>query len=145
MRTTHPILAGMAGTAAMTAMMYMAPLMGLPNMNVPAMLSMMLGAPLIIGWLMHAMIGVAFALLYARLFHRAVKNIGNPVVRGLLFGTVVFLLAQVVMAMMTRMMGAAPAPAGGMLPMMIGSLIGHLVYGTVVATLLNPAARAAHS
>ncbi len=139
MRNKQALIAGLAGTAAMTMAMFMAPLMGLPKMNAAAMLSMMLGIPLFLGWLMHAMIGAGFAMLYALFFQRVVKSINSPVVRGLLFGFAVFIMAQVAMAVMGAMMGGGPAPAGGMLPMMLGSMIGHLIYGTVVALLLRPA------
>jgi len=58
------IVGGIAGTGIMTLIMLMAPMMGIPKMNPPEMLSGMLGLPLIIGWIMHFMIGIVFASFY---------------------------------------------------------------------------------
>lgn len=133
----NTILAGVAGTALMTIVMFLAPMMGLPEMNAAAMLSMMMGFPIVIGWLMHFMIGVIFALGYTFLFASKVK-IQNLIVKGAVFGFAVFIFAQIAIAMMGAIMGPMPAPEGGMLPMMIGSVIGHVMYGIPVALIAKP-------
>ena len=58
------ILAGVIGTAIMTVFMMIAPMMGMPKMSPPNMLSGMLSAPLIMGWIMHFVIGIVFAYGY---------------------------------------------------------------------------------
>jgi hypothetical protein len=62
------ILAGVIGTAIMTVFMMIAPMMGMPKMSPPNMLSGMLSAPLIVGWIMHFVIGIVLLriLLCAR-------------------------------------------------------------------------------
>ncbi|MBG0780957.1 MAG: hypothetical protein H0S84_01675 [Bacteroidales bacterium] len=42
----------------MTLIMMVGPMMGMPKMNPATMLSMMMGFPLIVGWIMHFMIGL---------------------------------------------------------------------------------------
>ncbi len=43
------VLSGIAGTIAMTALTYMAPFMGMPEMNIPKMLSDFMSVPIIVG------------------------------------------------------------------------------------------------
>ncbi|MBI2427327.1 MAG: hypothetical protein HYV29_00750 [Ignavibacteriales bacterium] len=133
----NTILAGVAGTVLMTVVMFLAPMMGLPEMNAAAMLSMVTGFPIVIGWLMHFMIGVIFALGYTFLFITNVK-IQNLFVKGATFGFAVFIFAQIAIAMMGAIMGGMPAPEDGMILMMIGSIIGHVMYGIPVALIAKP-------
>ncbi|MBI1807950.1 MAG: DUF2938 family protein [Ignavibacteria bacterium] len=123
------IVAGFAGTLAMTMVMLMAPLMGMPPMPIGKMLADFMGMPEALGWIAHFMIGTALALIYASVF--ASKLPGSGVVRGTLFGLLPWLMSQV---MVNPMMGAGifasntPAPV----MMVIGSLMGHMIYGAVV-------------
>lgn len=91
------ILAGIIGTAIMTMIMMIAPMMGMPKMSPPAMLAAMLSLPLAAGWIMHFMIGVIFAFAYTYLFAPKVK-ISNGIVKGALFGLATFVFAQIMMA-----------------------------------------------
>lgn len=123
------ILAGLVGTAVMTMLVFMAPLMGMPDMNIPAMLSGFMGVPLFVGWLAHAMIGTILALIYVYVFIS--KLPGTPLVKGALYGLIPWLAAQV---MVNPMMGAGVFASQTAAPMMmvLGSLMGHVVYGAVV-------------
>lgn len=126
------LISGIIGTVVMTAIMFIAPMMGMPKMNPAAMLSGMMGTSIVIGWLMHFMIGVIFAAFYVYLFHPKV-NIKSKILKGAVFGIAVFIFAQVAMAIMGAMMGGMPKPEGSMLLMAIGSIMGHVVFGIVVA------------
>lgn len=130
------ILAGVIATAVMTGMMFMAPMMGLPKMNIPQILSGMLGVSILIGWMMHFMIGIIFAIVYVYLFNPRV-HIHNGAGKGLVYGIVVFVFAQIMMFLMSKMM---PMPASSMetnmVLMMVGSLIGHLVFGLLLGLLV---------
>lgn len=121
--------AGLLGTAAMTALGAMATSFGL-EMNAAAMLSGAVGIPLWAGWLAHAGIGVGLAWLYALGFARALS--GPAFAKGALFGLLPFLLAQLgVMPMVGA--GVFASQMGQAAPMLVlGSLMGHLVYGGVV-------------
>lgn len=131
------IIAGIVGTAVMTIVMFLAPMMGMPKMNPAAMLSAMMGVPILIGWIMHFMTGIIFALGYVFLLSNLVKKINSKVVKGAIFGIGVFIFAQVMMAIMEAVMGGMPAPQGNMLLMFIGSVMGHLVYGIVTVLSLG--------
>lgn len=124
------VIAGVVATAIMTVVGVMAPYMGLPKMNPAEMLSGMLGLSLAIGWIMHFMVGTIFASAYVYWFDPTIK-INNAFWRGLVFGLAVFVFAQVMMFLM-GMFITMPTPENPML-MIVGSLIGHLVYGVFVA------------
>lgn len=130
------IFGGIIGTAVMTVVMFIAPLMGMPKMSPPQMLSAMMGFPITVGWIMHFMIGVIFALVYAFIFINLVKKINN-ILRGAIFGLVVFFFAQMAMAIMGFMLGGMPPMEGSMMLIMIGSIMGHLIFGIVVAQFVK--------
>ena len=122
------ILAGLVATAVMTIMTMMAALMGV-KMDIPAMLSGFMQMPIFVGWIAHFMIGTTLGVIYAVFF--ASRLPGSPWVRGAVYGLFPFLLAQVaVMPMMG--MGLFTANAPNQMMLVMGSLIGHLVYGAVL-------------
>jgi uncharacterized membrane protein YagU involved in acid resistance len=129
---TRALVAGIAGTAVMTLIMMLAPKMGMPPMNVPAMLASFMGLPIILGWIMHFMVGTVLAVQYAAF--AANRFPGAPWLRGLLFGLAPWLMAQVAL---NPMMGAGFFAANTAAPvgMVMGSLLGHMVYGAVVGSL----------
>ena len=126
------VLGGIVATAVMTMVMFVAPLMGMPKMNPSAMLAGMMGFPIIIGWVMHFMVGVIFALVYVFLFAGIFSKISSKIAKGALFGLVVFLFAQVMMAVIGAVMGGMPSPEGSMTLVILGGIMGHVVYGIVV-------------
>ncbi|MBI4535325.1 MAG: DUF2938 family protein [Ignavibacteriae bacterium] len=129
---SRAIIAGFFATAVMTMMMVMAPLMGMPEMNIGRMLAGFMGMPVALGWGAHFMIGIVLAVTYTVAF--AGRLPGSSLVKGLLFGLMPWLMAQVVV---NPMMGAGlfasdtPAPAA----MVMGSLMGHMVYGAVLGVV----------
>ena len=131
------IIGGITGTAVMTMVMFVAPMMGMPKMNPAEMLSMMMGLPLTIGWIMHFMIGITFALIYAFFFIKVVKKISNNILKGAIFGLAAFIFAQIAMAMMGAMLGGMPPMEGSMMLMMIGSITGHVIFGIVVTAFVK--------
>ena len=49
--------------------------------------------------------------------------------KGALFGIAVFIFAQVMMAIMSAVMGGMPSPAVSMTLFILGGIMGHMVYG----------------
>ncbi len=92
------VLAGLAGTAVMTLLMYAAPLIGLPSMDIMGALGSLLpGAPTyLVGGSIHLGIGLTLALLYASLF--AGRLPGPGWFRGALFSLLPWLFAITLMA-----------------------------------------------
>lgn len=146
------LLAGFVATAAMTALMYMAPLMGMPKMDIGTMLgTMFLASPAPAFWLglmIHLMMGtVLFPAIYGFALQPS-RSSGTG--RGAAFGLVLWAAANLmVMPMMGAIhpmvkSGMMPAPGflmlnlGVMAP--VGSLMGHLVYGALLGKLAGPKA-----
>ena len=131
---TKALLAGVVGTIAMTMLTYIAPMMGMPEMNIPQMLSGFMGVHILAGWLAHFMVGTGFALLYAYIFASWIP--GPPVVKGAVYGLFPWFLAQI---MVNPMMGAGVFALNTAAPMLmvVGSLMGHLVYGSVLGVVYS--------
>jgi uncharacterized membrane protein YagU involved in acid resistance len=145
---THPTFAraalgGLVGTLAMTAMMYVvAPMMGL-RMDIAAMLGSMLGGSWTAGLMMHFLNGaVIFPAIYVYALYAHLP--GSPAVRGTVWGVALWLVAQtVVMPMMGA--GLFSSAMGGMMAAM-GSLIGHVLYGSLFGIVASaPEPRVAHA
>ena len=120
---------GLIATAAMTLLMLVAPMMGMPKMPIGEMLAGFMGVPVAFGWIAHFMIGVVLAAAYVVFWKDRLS--GKPVVKGLLFSLIPFFMAQIIVM---PMMGAGlfSMNSGAPMMMVMGSLIGHLVYGTVL-------------
>lgn len=96
---------GLAGTAIMTMMMYIAPRMGMPKMDMPRMLGTMFiskeGSATALGMVIHLMMGAIFAIIYAWLWS---LGLGSATWWwGLIFGAVHGIVAVVMMPVMLRM------------------------------------------
>src|SRR5690625_708616 len=129
-KSQKSIIAGIIGTAIMTIVMMLAPMIGMPKMSPPHMLSGMLGVPIAAGWIMHFMIGIIFAFTYTYMFtSMKIKNIW---MKGAVFGIIVFVFAQIVMAGMGMLM-PMPKMEDTMMLSLIESFIGHIVFGMTVA------------
>jgi uncharacterized membrane protein YagU involved in acid resistance len=130
MNTARAAAAGLIGTGVMTALLLVEPSVGLPKIAMGQVLSTALGLAsahlatgAALGWLLHFLIGMVLALIYAAYFDRRLP--GGPLVRGLLYGVVVFVVAQLVFM---------PLVGGGVFShgdpeLLAGSLLAHLVYG----------------
>jgi len=130
------LIGGIIGTAVMTLVMMIAPMMGMPKMSPPEMLSMMMGFSIVVGWMMHFMIGVIFAMAYAFFFINVVKKVSNNILKGAIFGMAAFIFAQIMMAIM-GMMFPMPPMEGNMILMMVGSIMGHVIFGITVAMFVK--------
>lgn len=130
---------GFAGTVVMTAMMYMvAPMMGL-RMDIAEMLGSMLGNNWMAGMMMHFVNGtIIFPLIYAYLLYAWLP--GSPTAKGTAWGVILWVLAQVVV--MPMMGGGFFSMAMGGMMAAVGSLIGHLLYGSILGAIAGaPEAR----
>jgi Family of unknown function (DUF6789) len=140
------VIAGLVGTVVFSMLLWMAPKMGMPKMDIVGMLSTMFGREnRLLGWMMHLMMGVIFALIYAFLWSKGI--LGPSWLGGLAFGAVHWLIVGMIMGMIPMLhigirRGEVKAPGlwmtnnGGMLAF-VGGLIGHVVFGIVVALVYS--------
>jgi hypothetical protein len=134
---TKAIVGGLAGTVVMSLMMrFVAPMMLGHPMDIAGMLANMMGGVWAVGMAVHLMNGVViFPLVYAFIAFRYLP--GPPVLRGLLWGTVLWLAAE---TMVMPMAGAGffSSEIGGVKAVM-AALMGHLVYGALLGSIAGPA------
>jgi len=126
------LVGGISATIVMTLVMVMGAMMGMPKMAPWEMLADMMGTSILVGWIMHFMIGIIFTLIYAYFFMGIVKGVSRNTFKGVLFGIAIFIMAQVAMALMGKGM-----PEEGMFLMVMGSLFGHIIFGIVVALIVK--------
>ena len=142
MNLKRAVAAGLVGTAVMTCLMLVAPVVGLPRLAIGQLLSTLLAVSIAFlpigpaaGWALHVAFGVLLAIIYAAAF--AGRLPGSPLARGALYGFLVFVLAQLTFM---PLVGAGVFSRGDV-PMILGSLLGHLVYGGLVGIIYGePAA-----
>jgi len=135
MNTSKTIVAGVAATAVMSVVaMFVAPMMGMPKMDFGHMLGTgnpMMAMPYAAGWMIHFVVGIVMALVFAAVVRG--KLPGNSVVQGMLYAFVIFLMAQL---LVMPMMGNGVF-SGGNMQLIMGSLIGHLVFGAVLGAVVG--------
>ena len=134
------VLSGIAATIVMTLLMILGGIMGLPEMSPPDMLSSIIGISDLGGWVIHFLIGITFAAGYVFVFNGLLKKIQNTVLKGAVYGVVAFIIAQISFPLMGAIFGEAnmPEPEGSMALLMIGGVVGHIVFGIVIVLMTNP-------
>lgn len=127
------ILGGFVATVAMTIVMYAGPAMGMPKMDIAAMLGSLLGGNWWLGMTLHFLNGsIFFPLLYAYVLFSVLP--GAAWLKGVQWGLILWFLAQgMVMPMMGMGFFSAGAPAP--FPAVAGSFIGHSIYGAILGAI----------
>jgi uncharacterized membrane protein YagU involved in acid resistance len=135
--------AGAIGTGVMTGLLLVEPSVGLPQIAIGQILSTSLGLASAhlpfgpaIGWIIHLLVGIVLALIYAGFLIGRLP--GGALARGALYGLLVFVVAQLVFM---------PLVGGGLFSngewqMLAGSLFGHLVFGGVMGWIYGDPAHA---
>jgi uncharacterized membrane protein YagU involved in acid resistance len=127
------MVGGLAGTVVMSLMMrFVAPIMLGHPMDIASLIGKMMGGSLAMGLVVHLMNGVViFPAVYALVAFRMLP--GPPVLRGTLWGGVLWLLAEAVVMPMAGA-GFFSAEIGGATAA-VAALIGHLVYGALLGLI----------
>jgi len=140
---TKAVIGGVAGTVVMTLMMmFVAPMMTGQPMDIAAMIGDMMGGSYMIGMIIHIMMGVIlFPLVYVYVVYSLVP--GSPVVKGLIWGVVLWLMAAAVVMPMAGA-GFFMSNIGGMMAV-VAALMGHLVYGGLLGYLAGDGSSTANA
>jgi len=136
------VIAGLVGTVVFTMVMVMAPKMGMPKMDIVGLLGSMFGGEnRALGMIIHLMMGAIFAIIYAYLWGAGIGTLS--LLGGVIFGVVHWLVVGLMMGGMPMLhtgikSGSVEAPGAFMLKSggpvaFMGGLIGHIVFGIVVA------------
>ncbi len=133
MNAKRAMAAGAIATASMTALLLVEPSIGLPQIAIGQIVSSTMSAVSSRtavgpagGWVVDLIVGIVFAMVYAGYFDRRLP--GGGFTRGLLFGCLLFVFAQLTFAPIT----GSGFFSRGDFQLLIGGLLGHLVYGGVV-------------
>jgi uncharacterized membrane protein YagU involved in acid resistance len=127
------ILGGFLGTVLITLMMYyVAPLMTGQRMDIAAMLGSMMGNNWSLGLMAHFLNGtIIFPAIFVFALYKVLP--GSPWLKGTLWGAALWLVAQVVV--MPMMGGGLFSASMGGMKAVIGSLMGHIVYGLTLGAI----------
>jgi len=139
MNAKRAAVAGAIGTGILTALWLVEPSIGLPKIAIGQILSTFMSVSVAHlhvgatgGWIVHLLVGILLALIYARFF--ADRLPGPPAARGAMYGALVFVIAQ---SVFMPLVGAGVFSRGD-IELLIGSLLGHIVYGIVVGWIYHP-------
>ena len=147
MNILNAVIAGVTASLVFSFVLAMAPKMGMPKMDIVDLLGSMFSARTnqALGWTMHLMMGIVFALIYALLWSSGIS--AATWVGGLIFGVAQWLVVGMVMGMMPMMhvgikSGAVKAPGlwmtnNGGLMAFTGGLVGHMIFGIVIALVYS--------
>ncbi len=138
MDVRRAIAAGAIATGVMTALWLVEPSIGLPKIAVGQLLSTAMSVSVARwsmgpsgGWIVHLFVGIVLAVIYDAAFARWLP--GRPAVRGAIYGAMVFCVAQIAFMPLV----GAGLFSNGDVELLIGSLLGHLVYGVVVGWICS--------
>ena len=130
------IFAALTAVAVMTAFMLVAPLVGLPKMNVGVLLGSMLGGSEVAGWFAHVLIGIVLVFPYLFFFNQWLP-VENKVARGTIYGILVFVFSEIIFAII-NLTGHMPDFAKqDMARMIFGNALAGMIYGTVLGAFLE--------
>lgn len=130
-KITAGVIAGLLATIVLSLLMVMKNMIGImPDIDIIAMLAMKMGGDMAIGWMIHFMIGaIGYGLAFTFIFSQI--NFGNLIVRGMLLGTLGWLMMMLVlMPMMNAGVFGLNMPSGMMAP--LATLMLHLTFGAVL-------------
>ena len=130
---TKIVIAGVAGTFAMTVVMLVGPMMGAPAMDMGIMLGTenpMVAMPYWTGWMMHFVIGIVLTYIYAAFLMDKLPSDGWK--QGAIYSIAPWLVMS---AVLSPMMGLGFF--GGTMMMAVGGLVSHLAYGSVMGYVMS--------
>jgi len=121
-------IAGVVATIVLSLMMLIKGKMGvMPELDIISMLAGMMGGALLLGWVMHFMIGVSYGVVFHLTYDKLPTN--SLIIKGLILGIVGWL---VMMLMLMPMVGAGlfGMKMGVIAPIM--TLVLHAIFGAVL-------------
>ena len=136
MSNSRVLYAAAAATGAMTLFMWIAPMIGLPGMNVGELLGTIFKGSTTLGWVMHLITGFIFAYLYV-LFFNDWLPVENPISRGAMYGIIVFILAEIIITLVNLSGLLHWWEKEGMAMMIFGNLLAHLIFGSVLGAFFR--------
>ena len=131
------VVGGLVGTAVLTMMtLRVAPMILGHPMDIPGMISKMMGGPPNLGWVVHIILGVAvFPLAYVFVAFGVLP--GPTLVRGALWGIALWIAVELIVMPMAGN-GFFSSASGGAKAVAV-ALMGHVVYGGLLGVIAGRA------
>nr|MDQ3328332.1 DUF1440 domain-containing protein [Chloroflexota bacterium] len=103
-------------------------------MPMMGMVAMVVGSKsLVVGWLYHLFNSAVIGALFGLLLGNRVRGYGSGLGWGALYGLAWWILGGLIlMPALLGMAVFAPLTMAGMMPLAMGSLMGHLIYGLIL-------------
>ncbi|MCH8024951.1 MAG: hypothetical protein IIB43_09620 [Candidatus Marinimicrobia bacterium] len=127
------VMAGVAGTLAMTVFRMLGPIVNIPKMDMGMMLGVknpMMAMPYWMGWMMHFVIGIILTFIYAAFLMDKLPSDGWK--QGAIYSILPWLLMSLALAPMMGM-----GLFGGTIMAGVGGLLGHLAYGSAMGYVMG--------
>jgi len=136
MNYSRILLAAIIATGAMTIFMLIAPFIGLPNMNVGAVLGAIFKGNMAAGWVLHFIAGIIFAFPYVFLFNRWLP-VEHKIARGAIYGILLFVVSEIVFAGVNVFWHLDWVNKEDMAKMVFGDALACMIYGAVLGIFVD--------
>jgi uncharacterized membrane protein YagU involved in acid resistance len=134
-KNIQAIIGGIAGTAIITLAMFLLSLAGMPDINYGGLLAQFTNTSVIIGWIMHFMVGIALAFLYVYYFREFLP--GPYWAKGMIFGVLPWVLTLIMLFPMVDTLDiSAETQSPGIF--IISTMVAYLAFGAVMALVAHP-------
>lgn len=129
------LVSGVIATAAISLYYYLIDSLGVEALNPWRMIEYLLNVSLFWGWVFHLSVGLIFTWIYRRILSLALRKIRNLILRGLVFGFLVFVISEVVIGLID--FGLEMNIGYEIIPMGV-LFLGDLIFGTVIGLMVPP-------
>lgn len=136
MNYVKPIYAGVIATAAMTAVLALVPLTGLQQVNLASLFGSNAIGWMILGWIVHFIIGIAYAFIY-KMFINEYLPIESNIARGMVFGIILFVFSTMAVLTINLLGFVSWNMKESMSLAAFGYILAFIVYGAVVGGMLK--------
>ena len=127
------VFAGLGATLVLSALMMLKSMMGLlPELDIITMLAAIAAGGVVLGWILHFAIGAFWGAVFFVVYDFLPGR--NPVLQGIVFGLIAWLLMMVLIMPMAGN-GIFGLALGIMAPVMTGLL--HIIFGAVMGWIFQ--------
>lgn len=133
------IAGGVAGTAVITALMLLASAIGVPGIDYGHMLAEFTHTSVIVGWIMHFLMGTLLALVYVYFFRDEFS--GPYPVRGVIYSIIPYVVTMILlfpMSVMNPGTGTGKTTMNSTGIFIVATMIAYFAYGYVMGAVAKP-------
>lgn len=136
MNYVKPIYAGVIATAAMTAVLALVPLTGLQQVNLASLFGSNAIGWMILGWVVHFIIGIAYAFIY-KMFINEYLPIESNIARGMVYGIIIFVFSTMAVLIINLLGFVSWNMKESMSLAAFSYILAFIVYGAIVGGMLK--------